>query len=368
MKLDFYRDCKKIMKDFIKKEYWTKFSSADIFYILEGRNKSLFTFVEQFFNEGFGVQLFFNDNGFNYVHDILTVNSENVVSLVDCDSLCAIFVSKEELTDDEREFLKNNKIRIMENNNFLVYRFEPGYNYRLANSKEYSLLLKHLEFIASIIENEKQELIEAFNEGHSAVTVMDMQAMQYSIVYRPLPYLEVLPKRLKANIGFAEEFKNTAYVDDECYCFSAYTPIIAKETAVRPLVVYFYYPKLKKHYFKYIIDTPKEYKNCFFGILYDVFHEIGKPIKLIFNNRNIHAISAKTLDLMNIENSFIREDARVDDNVNDLVSRLYNQKMSDIVDSEDVIAKLLDGIAQTLNAIPDYDDEEETNSSFDFVS
>ncbi len=368
MKLDAYRDCKKIMKEFIKKEYWTKFSSADIFYILEGRNKSLFTFVEQFFNESFGIQLFFNDNGFNYVHDILTINSENVISLVDCDSLCAVFISKEDLKPEEISFLKKNKIRIMENNNFLVYRFEPGYNHRLANNKEYSLLLKHLEFISSIIENEHQELIEAFNEGHAAVSVMDMQEMQYSIVYRPLPYLEAIPKKLKANIAFAEEFKAATYLDDECYCFSAYTPIVIKETGVRPLIMYFYYPKLKKHYFKYIIDSPKEYKNCIFGILYDVFHEIGKPIKMLINNRNIHALMTKTLDYMDIENCFLREEAKVDDNVNDLVARLYNQNMSDIVDSEDVVSKLLDGISQTLNVIPEYDDDDNESLSYNFVS
>ena len=365
MKLDNYRDCKKIMKEFIKKEYWTKFSSADIFYILEGRNKSLFTFVEQFVNESYGVQLFFNANGFNYVHDILTVNSDNVISLVDCDSICAIFASKSDLKPHEIKFLKDNKIRITENNNFLVYRFEPGYNYRLANSKEYSLLLKHLEFISSIISNEEVELVEEFKNGHTAVAVMDMKELQYSIVYRPLPYLETLPKKLKENIGFVEEFNNNTYIDDECYCFSVYTPLVIKETSVRPIVIYFYFPKLKKHYFKYILDAPKEYKNCIFGILYDVFHEIGKPIKMIFNNRLIHSFLYKTLDKLNIECDFLREEVRVDDNVNDLVSRLYHQQMSEIIDSEDIIAALMEGISASLNTIPEYDDDLEI---MDYVS
>ena len=85
------------MKTFIKKNYWQTFTSADLFYIAEMRKKYLFTFVEQFFGDSFGCQLFFNANGFNYVHDILTTSNENSVSILDCDSICAAFISKSDL-------------------------------------------------------------------------------------------------------------------------------------------------------------------------------------------------------------------------------------------------------------------------------
>lgn len=367
MKKEQYLLCRKIMKDFIKKEYWTVFSSADIFYVSEGKNKVLFTFVEQFFEDSFGCQLFFNYKGLNYVHDVLTAESPDVVTIYDCDSICAIFVDKCNLKEEEIKFLKDNKIKIMQEKNLFFYRFEQGYKQRLCNDKEIKIYLTYLELISSIISNEYNDIIEAFENTYATVIIMDKQNFEYSIIYRPLPYLETIPRAMKANVEFADEFKNGTYINDDSYFFTSYVPVVVKETNIRPLIIYCYFPKLNRHYFKYLINEPKEYKNLLFGILYDVFTEIGVPVKMIFNNRDIYSLLRKTLDLLNIDNVFLREDYKTDSNVNDFLTKIYQSNQDELVEREDLIKLLLDTTTNTLNELANYDDKENEEEE-EFVS
>ncbi len=364
-----YSDCRKIIKSFIKKEYWTSFSSADLFYIVDGKNKALFTFVEQFFGDAYGCQLFFTPNGFNYVHDILTTNSEGTVSLADCDSLCAILIPKDELKEEELTFLRKNKFRVMESNNLIIYRFQPGTMQRLANDKEIRIFLNYLEYLSSIISNEFEDIQEAFHKNDTVVAIMDTEQMQYSVIYRPLPYLESMPRKQKANLEFINEFKNCTYVNDECYCFASYLPLIIEETKIRPMIIYFYYPKLKRHYFKYIMSDVKEYKSLIFGILYDVFTEVGVPIKLSFNHRNIYALVVNTITEMNIEHCFIREENNVDSNMNDLIAKIYQQSNDEFIEEENFVQLLMETITKTLNELSSYEEESyEEETSTDFIS
>ena len=103
--------------------------------------------------------------------------------------------------------------------------------------------------------------------------------------------------------------------------------MVIKETNVRPLIVYFYCPDTNKMLFNYIVDEPKEYKNCIFGILDNIFSSVGLPEKIYFNNRTIHSIVSKTLDSLNIENSFLREKKTVDDNINQFLDHIYSRML-----------------------------------------
>lgn len=373
-----YLECKKILKKFIKKGYWTEFSSADIFYIQSTqKNKVLFTFVEQFFSDAFGIQLFYTPDGFNYVHDILTTAEQATVTLCDCDSLCAMFVSRADLKEEEISFLRKNNIKIMESNNLLFYRYKPGYVQKMATDKELDVVLNHLEYLDSIIPNEFEDLKECFKEGNAAVALMNLEEMQYAMVYRPLPFLETKLKKEKANIAFIEEFKDSTYIDDECYACASYIPVSIRESGIRPLLVYFSFPKSNKHYFKYILEGPKDYKNVYYGILYEVFTQIGIPTKIIFNNRAIYSLVNKTITGMNIENSFIRENIDVDMNVSDFIAKLYRRTNQDFIEDEAFLKDLLETMTSALNAMI-YDDEyydsesdeefEDENSDNKFVS
>lgn len=365
-----YINCRNIMKKFIKLKYWTTFSSADIFYILDGANKSLFTFVEQFMKESFGCQVYFTKKGFNYVHDILTTTDEGAISLCDSDCLVAVCISKKDLEDKEKEFLKKNNVRITEENNLIIYRFEPGFGQRIANRREIELMSDYFDYILSIINNEFNDIVEAFKEGNVVLALMDKVNFQYSVAYRPLPYLEEMPRKTPKNNAFVEEFENTLYTNDNCYLFAAYLPIVIKETNVRPLITYFYFPNTNKHYFKYILDTPKEYKSCMFGILYDVFSKVGVPTKIIYNDRIIYSILYQTVNALNIEQEFLREKRNVDANLNDLIARVYTQADKQVVENREVVELLMDTISSCINELNEYPDEDylDENNEFSFVS
>jgi len=366
---EIYLDCKKILKDFMKKEYWSSFTAADLFFILSGRQRALFTFVDQFFGDSFGCQLFFNNDGLNYVHDILTSVNEQTVTIYDCDSLCAAFVSKGELKEDEIKFLKDNKIKISESNNLIIYRYEAGFKQKIASDKDMKTMLEYFELISSVLKNEFNDVVTWFKENESIVAVMDKNRLEYELIYRPLPYLEKMPKLLPKNKEFIDEFSNCTYLNDECYLFASYLPVVIKETNIRPLVLYFYFPKLKKHYFKYIMDKPKEYKHIAFSIIYDVFTEVGVPYKILFNNRTIYSILKNTINELHIEDCFLREDNNVDSNMNEIIAKIYQESPEELVEGEEFIKILMDTITATLNDFNAYeiDDSDEFNEQ-DFIS
>lgn len=350
-----YIECKRLLKSFKKKDYWKYFSSADTFLFYLGKKKSLFTFVEQFYNDSFGCQLFFNNKGFNYVHDILSTSKENLITICDCDSICAIFAPKSDLKDEEIAYLKKNKIKIMENDNLLIYRFEAGLKERIANVKEIEILLTNLYYLNSIIPQEFNDIIEAFKKNDSVVCFMDEKRLEYSVIYRPLPYLECKIKKEKPNIQFVEEFKNSTYLNDECFFSASYLPVIIKDKNIRPLIISFYYTKSNRNYFKYLITTPNEYKNCIFGILYDVFTDVGMPYKIIFNNRYFHAIVENTLNELNIENYFERETYVMDNEVSEVLEKIGIDNNTPL--DEEITKSTLDSLFDTINEFETTNDE-----------
>ena len=146
-----YLECRDIIKTFLKKDYWNHFTSADVFYIVDNKgNRSMITFLDAFFGESFGIQLFNNRDGFNYVHDIFTIDNPDIITIGDCDSICAVLVSKKDLKPHEIKYLKDKKVRIRENNNLILYRFEKGYAHRLASKKEEREITEYLGLIPSI--------------------------------------------------------------------------------------------------------------------------------------------------------------------------------------------------------------------------
>ena len=130
---DNYKEVRKLINAFIKKDYWHDFSSADIFYQAYGKRKTLLTFLDSFFGDSYGIQLFYNKEGFNYVHDIFTTSDSDFITIGDCDSICAVLIAKKDLKESEMNFLKENNFRIKDENNLIIYRFEKGYGQRLSN-------------------------------------------------------------------------------------------------------------------------------------------------------------------------------------------------------------------------------------------
>lgn len=352
MKKNIYNDIRTVINKYIKRDYWKSFSSADIFHFTDSKgNSTMITFIDSFFGESYGLQFFTNNDGFNYVHDIFTSENPDMITIGDCDSICVILVSKENLTEKEKTFLKENKIKIKEENNLLIYRFKKGYGQRLANDKELLMIVERLGYLTSVIENEYSDVIKAFNDNLSVIAYVDLQMFMYHTNYAPLPYLEHNPSFKKEKEDFVLEYKDKTYYNDDCFVFTSYLPIVIKENGVRPLLVYFYYNNTSKSYIKFILDEPKDYKQCIYGILDDVFSNIGMPTKMIFNNRDLYYICAKTLKKLNIECEKTDNNEYVDDNVSQVVAKLYEKTQDEEISKEDAISILNDTIATVINSL-----------------
>lgn len=364
-----YKEIRLIINNFIKKDYWKSFCSADIFYFDDSKKKkTMITFIDSFFGESYGIQFFINTDGFNYVHDIFTSKNPDMISIGDCDSICAILVSKENLTDDDKKFLQDNKARIKEENNLIIYRFKKGYAQRIANTSELKMVLEKLSYLSSIISNEYNEILDAFKEGLSVVSYVDLEQYLYHVSYLPLPFLEKNPKFKPINNDFINEYKNKPFINDECYLFTSYLPIIIKETGVRPLLLYFYFNNSNKSFLKFIVDEPRTYYDYIFGILDDVFLNVGKPTKITFNNRDFYYYSAKTLNMLQIECERTDNNDYVDDNISNVISQVFEKTNDDVIEKESAVLLLMETLTNIINELDIENNNEDNDESSNLVS
>ena len=358
-----YKNIRKILTEFTKKNYWSNFTSADIFYfmikdkerIFPNTRNSLLTFVDSFFERGFGIQLFFTKEGFSYVHNLFTsLNPENI-NTGDCDSLCAIFFRPEDLDEDERDYIHQNGANIKEDSNLIIYRFKKGYRTTFASKKEEKVLFENLCLLKSIIENEFNDLQDIFKKNLACLAEADPEKLEYKLSYQPLPYLNIESKKEKVHEDFTSDFKDITYLNENCYIFVSYLPIIIEETNIRPLLVYMYYEQSDRSFVRYILDGPKEYHNNIFGIYYDAFTKIGVPIKAIFNDQDIYSISTKTFNKMNIETELNIQNKKLNYMISDVVGKINTQDSDmEFLEEKAVAEALIDAVT---SAYSDFDDE-----------
>lgn len=363
---DAYLSCRDVMKIFYKKKYWEAFTVDDLFYMIDDQRKALFNFVDHFRGDSFGCQLFYNQKGMNYVHDILTASSEFTMLFGKCDSICAMFITRDELGADEKCFLRKLNLRVTDLN-LIIYRLETGAAKRLANQKEMDIFFEYIEFLLSLIKNEYNALIENFKEGNAAISIINSEEFRYSLVLRPLQSLEKMPKSLSVNQEFVEEFKDSAYVNSECLIFSSFMPVVIEETNKNPVLIYIYYPGLDKRVFKYYSIPKKEHNSVIYGILYDVFTEIGIPTKVRLNSRDIYSCVKKTLEKMHIEVEFTKEDTYMDQCMNLLMAYIFSLYPEEYI-SEALLNEIMTPAIQTTIQELSEEDEENIHQQEEFVS
>ena len=359
-----YKEIRDIINKFIKKDYWNSFCSADIFYFDDSKKKkTMITFIDSFFGESYGIQFFINKDGFNYVHDIFTSKNPDMISIGDCDSICAVLVPKEGLNKEDTDFLKSCHARIKEENNLIIYRFKRGYAQRIANEEELKIILERLSYLDSIISNEYKDIISAFERGLTVVSYVNLEQYLYNVSYLPLPYLEKNPKLKPINQDFINEYLHKPFLNDDCYLFTSYLPIIVKETGVRPILLYFYFSDTNKSFLKFIIDEPKSYYEYIFGILDEVFIKFGKPIKMIFNNRDFYYATKKTLSSLDIECEKTINNDYVDDNISTVISKIYEKTGDDVIEKESAALLLIETLTNVINELDSYENEEEDKTN-----
>ncbi len=350
--MDEYNVIKKYMSLFAKQDYFNLYTSADLFLnYFNDDNRYLFSFLNNFLEDCVGIQLFDNNNGFNYVNDVLSLSVDNMLIAGRIDSICAIYLDKDLLTDEDIDFIHKMGHRVKKDKNLVIYRYELGKMKRFANKKEMIKLIKNCEFVYSLVKDNYKDTIEAFNDAKSPISFIDEKLLVYRTMYSDLPNLSISPRRMPINKQVVEEFKEFTYTGEECYMFVAYTPLIIKETGVRPLLVYFYFSERNKVVFKYITDEPKEYKNYIFGILDDVFSKEGLPEKVYLNDRSFYSFLNKTLKELNIDTELLLEENKIDLTLLNAVERLYQNSEELYTETKDGIEMVLDLIINELNMV-----------------
>ena len=304
---DVYKDIKNMVNKFRKEGYWDCFNSSNQFYI--GTNKeALVSFTHDELSSSYGIQLFYTPEGFNYLHDRLTVHYEGVVTFDDCDALFLKVVDKDNITEDEKNFINKLGFKVG-STNIIIKRYQPGYVERYANLNEIKIVYKYLEILASVIKNEFTDIMAAIDTDYTPLIFVE--GYSYDVTYRPLPLLYRDYRLKSVNKGFVDEFKNKTYIDDTCYLFTMYSKTFINEVKQKPLIILIYYPNNNIVDIKSILDKPTEYNESIFGVLYEVFEQHGMPLKLITNNLKLQSYFYNTLKKLNIEQEFKREEPKV---------------------------------------------------------
>ena len=354
---EIYFDIRTIMKKFIKHNYWQAYTAADIFYFHNMRNKrdAFLTFIDSFYGDSFGLQLFNNRDGFNYVHDIFTASSPDQMMIADCDSICPVFVSADNLTVEERDYLRKRGLRVKPENNLIIYRFKRGYDKVMASKRDEREVFKYIEFLDSLLRNDKKIIDEAFKLEYTAYCDIDFKDYEYNLIPRPLPFLEKSFKNEPINEGIYEELRDKLFVNDEALLFTAYLPFYVDDLEhrerIRPLGVYLVYPSLDKIYFSYIIDNPKGYSEKLWTIIYDAFMAIGKPAGLICNARDVYACLKNTAAPLNIELKRDKNEYLKHSGLHSLLARFYQEELLEASLSNNDALELLEAYKETVNSM-----------------
>ena len=327
---DVYKDIKNLINKFRKENYWDIFNANNQFYIATTR-ECLFSFNHDDLTSSYGAQLFYTPQGFNYIHDRLTVHYEGVVTFDDCDALFIKVVDKNNITEEEKKYVNKQGCKVG-THNVIIYRYQPGYLHRFANISELKVVYEHLEILASFIKNEFNDIMAAIDTDYTPMIFVE--GYSYDVMYRPLPMLYRPYNHKPINKEFVLEFKDKTYVDDTCYLFTMYSKTYVNGENIKPLIVYIYYPNSNIVDFKSIIDKPTKYNESIFGVLYETFEQYGMPLKLITNNLKLQSYFYNTLKKLNIEQEFKREEPKVNYDLAKFIEELdgLNENMEEFLE------------------------------------
>ena len=310
-----YMEAKKLLKCFIKKQYFDIFSSNDLFYLFDQSNRAILSFCEKMFNSSYGLQMFFDNEGLNYLHDVFTSKSGFSVNHFFSNTIMLAFVPKKDLTLNDYDYLKKHKINVVKEYNFVPYCFKEGYGINYLSNKEFDKVISFLYYLNSLLKNEQTDILSAFETERIVMGFFDNVEMSYEVRYTGMVNLETFPTNKKANIPFIEEHDLTSYTDDVCHIGHCYFPVKNEFDDPFPSILIAYYEKIDEYYYSFIDCKPKNITDYIFGFIDEAFLAYGIPTNVIINNRKLYANVYKTLKKMGIDVTFERENETVDENL-----------------------------------------------------
>ncbi|MBQ9449558.1 MAG: hypothetical protein IJU60_06780 [Acholeplasmatales bacterium] len=358
---DFYKKILTKIRSFLKKQYWNKFTNYDIFHFMIDNKRYVASFISNFYGDSFGIQIYNTADGMNYLSDIFTEEDEeiNLVKEFECDALCIILSEENSLSADDKVYLKERGVRVKEDNNLLLYRFESGYGRRYANFNEEVDILRFLDVLSDILNDNLADLEENFAKELSALAFVNEEERSYYLTFGDLPYLETPITNHKVYPYALKSLQEIKKEKDSCFINILYSPIVCKEDNVRPVMVYFYYPEKNYHKMAYMICNKKKYKEEFWNVVLNVFDEYHIPKEIYINNRRFYSYIAKTFKEMKIKVE-LNLDGDLDKQIIDSISHVFNVDI-EIKEEKEKIVELLDAISHfisTINQLVPEDEEE----------
>lgn len=359
---DFYKKILNKIRSFLKKQYWNKFTNYDIFHFMIDGHRYVASFISNFYGDSFGIQIYNTVDGMNYLSDIFTQEDEeiNLVKEFECDALCVILSEENALSEDDKSYLKSRGVRIKEDNNLLLYRFESGYGRRYASLNEEIDIFSFLDALSDILNDNLDDLEKNFEAEKSAIAFINEGDRTYYLTYGDLPYLETDIAPHKIYPYALNSLKEINKGNDTCFINILYSPIVCLENNVRPLMIYFYYPDHNYHKMTYLICSKKKYKEEFWNAILNVFDEYHIPKEIYINNRRFYSYIYKTFKAINVKVE-LNLDGDLDKQIIDSISNVFNVDM-EIREEKEKIKELLDMISNFISTINQLTPEDEEDS------
>lgn len=353
---DLYLEAKDILKKLYKKGAFDSYSAKDLLYICDEKSKAVAAFTQNIYAEGLGLQIFYNDKGLNYLHDLLTSTSIHPANFFYCDCFLLGFIERKFLTEEDKKFIKKHNLNIVKEFNFLPIRFKEGCRKTYMTHKELEISINYLCYLYALLSNDVEEINEALSQDFTPIAIFDNTEMSYNVHYNPMPYLATMPKFRPIDKNFVSDFKNATYVDDTVYFFHTYLPFFTPEMKELSSIIVALY--LDKNNLKYEIFDAKmdEIEPYFLGFLDNLFYENGLPTNVIVNHRKLYSICYKSLKALNVEVEFKREDPELDQNIYLELVDIFKKQMNE----DDIINDDFDDVEE----VDEFADED----SYEYVS
>ena len=299
--IDAYRTIKKLILKFEKNGYFDIYSDQIFSNIFTSTHKEVYMRISNtIYGKYKGVELFFNNRGYNFLHDSLLFSDE-YIRYDEYDAVTLLLLDSDDISYNEGKYIHSLGMKIKKNNNAIVYRNNFGKKTNYANYNELRLMCVNLDFLSQMIPLEKEDIDKHQKEEKIPVSIIYDSKNVYSVNYFYIRKLEWLPKPSPSNLDFVKEYQNKIYNPKESYLLSSFYPMVLKENGTKPLLISFLSPD-DKIVFKYIIGGVQTFKKVFFGLLDEIFSELKfLPSKIYFDNRDLFQICHKTLEALNIE-------------------------------------------------------------------
>lgn len=367
--IDNYRVISKVVKTFIKKGYFANFSSNNLFYFVDEKNEIICSFVDNFGNDVFGIPFYFGSDGINCVIDMIDTESDYATSITDHCCTNVMICKKEALLPEEEEFIHAMGLNITKENNIVIRTFKKGYPSRIANNDEAIVVLRALDYLKCVIENEIEDLPKAFKENKISKSFFDNSTMEYQSFYdSKIPAFKKYRKE-SFSLDVYNEFKSFKRIPSvgELVTKNLTVPVLdSYDEAILPLALSFAIDEALVK-LQAITSSPKHYKNYILGFLEEIFSMEGIPQTIYVNERKLYYSFVNLFTKLGINFIFRRENEAADEMLYNLDTSITSYFKSSINDTVAILASEFSSVFKMAENIVDsgeLNDDDSDDDSF----